>query len=261
MNDEEPGTITVYREPSPAQGYDDMLARMLADQKDLTPEKMEILLRVRRELLGDRRGEAFQIAFAKMAAVLPQVEKQGMVELIRGGETKGSYRYAKWEDMDTVVRPIMTAHGFSLMFQEYVNDKGLPMLRGKLMHVDGHAEISERQIRPDPGPGRNETQAWGSGLSYAKRYLGEGLLNIVRRGVDDDATTADDQSITEDEVNEIRRLLMDTMPADRNIGEYTTRFLHAMLTGIEQVEDIPRRDFTRLKNALADRQRQQQRRD
>ena len=252
MNDE-PKPVAVYKD-APAQSFDQALANLLLNQDALSTEKMELIMRARRELLTERARESFQISFAEMSKEMPQVTRDGMIDL----REKGKMRYARIEDMDTVIRPILSAHGFSLMFQEYLNDNGAPMMRGKLMHVDGHFEVSERPIRQDPGPGRNSEQAWGSGTTYARRYLMEGLCNIIRRNVDDDAVNTDEK-LSEQEGDALHELLIATLPEGRNIGEYTSRFLHAMVTGVEKIADLPKRDYARLKNALEDRKKAQER--
>lgn len=232
---------------APALALGEHLYRMLADP-NITAEKMAVLLQAQKDIMAESRREAFQAAFAAMAVELPQVEKHGVVELVnKDGRRFGSYNYAKWEDMDDVIRPILHKHGFALTFGSRV-DGANQILVGKLIHAAGHFETSERKLMPDPGPGRNALQAEGSGLSYAKRYLAEGLLNIVRRDEDDDAISAGLQPLTEDQVKDLTQLLADT-------ATKTDSFLTMFVTGAEKLEDIPARDYPRLKNALEAKKR------
>jgi hypothetical protein len=231
--------------PTPAQGLGEYLMRAMSDP-NITAEKLQVLLAAQRDILAERRRESFQTAFAAMSARLPQVTKDGLVELrTKDGRHTGSYRYARWEDMDTVIRPILVEFGFSISFYTKPSE-GKIILGGRLMHVDGHFEIAERYLKPDIGPGRNDLQAEGSGQSYAKRYTAEALLNIVRRGEDDDAVGAKIAKITSDQVKELETLC-DTTKTKRET------FLRLFVTGIESMVDIPARDFARLKNALEEK--------
>lgn len=231
----------IIKRPAPALALGETLLKMLADPA-IPADKMQIMLNMQREIMAENRREQFYAAFAEMAVEMPHIEKRGMVELIKDGKKLGGYRYMKWEDMDTVVRPIMHKYGFSLSFSQRV-EQGKQILVGTLMHAAGHASISEKPITPDPGPGRNAAQAEGSGTTYAKRYIGEGLLNIIRFGGDDDGIGAGLAPISDSQVKELTKLLKDT-------GTKADYFLNMFVTGIEKLENIPARDFPRLKNAL-----------
>lgn len=227
--------------PAPALALGEALLKMLADPA-IPADKMKIVLDKQHEIMAENRREQFQWAFAEMAPELPQIEKRGNVELIRDQRKLGSYKYAKWEDADEVVRPIMHKFGFSMTFFTRM-EAGKTIVVGKLMHTAGHFEISERPLIPDPGPGRNNLQAEGSGLTYARRYIGEGLLNLVRRDVDDDGIAAGLTPLDDSQVKELTKLVKETKTD-------VVHFLSIFVTGIAKLEDVPARDFPRLKNAL-----------
>lgn len=231
--------------PAPAMALGETLFKLLADP-NIPAEKMQILLQMQREIMADSRRERFQTAFAALAKELPQVERKGKVELIKEKQLLGKYSYAKWEDMDKVLRPIWTKHGFGISFSGRVTDSGKQVLIGKLMHEAGHFETSERLLIADPGPGRNNLQAEGSGLSYAKRYIAEGLLNIVRRDEDDDGIAGGLKTISNSQVKELTKLLDETKTK-------ADTFLRLFLTDIESMSLIPEREFPRLKNALEEK--------
>ena len=231
----------IVQRQAPALALGETLLRLLTDP-NISAEKTQILLTMQKEIMAESRREQFQAAFAEMSVRLPHIDKRGLVRLEKDGRLLGTYRYAKWEDMDEVIRPIMHEFGFSLTFASRIDDKG-QILVGKLMHRAGHFEISERRLEPDPGPGRNKLQAEGSGLSYAKRYLGEGLLNLVRKDMDDDGIAAGLTPLDERQLKELTQLLTDTKTAPET-------FMKMFVTGCETIADIPSRDFVRLKNAL-----------
>jgi hypothetical protein len=183
-----------------------------------------------------------------MAMEIPQVDKKGRVELVnKEGRRFGAYKYAKWEDMDVLIRPILFKYGFSLTFSIRV-DGDDQIMTGKLMHDGGHCETSERRLIADPGPGRNVLQAEGSGQSYAKRYIAEGLLNIVRKDEDDDGAASSGATVSAVQVKELVKLLAET-------ATKTETFLRMFVTDTTTLEMIPAREYPRLKNALEEKKR------
>jgi hypothetical protein len=236
----------IIARPAPAVALGETLLKMLADP-NISAEKMQVLLQMQKDIMAESRREQFQTAFAAMAADMPQVDKRGIVELVKDGRAFGRYNFAKWEDMDTVIRPILHRHGFALQFSSRV-DGGKQTLVGMLLHSAGHMVTSERLLIPDPGPGRNALQAEGSGLSYAKRYVAEGLLNIVRKGQDDDGIASGLKLIDAAQVKQLVDLIVET-------DTKTESFLRMFVTSAERIEDIPARDFHRLLNALSEKKR------
>jgi hypothetical protein len=233
--------------PAPALAMGESLTRLISDP-NITAEKLQLLLQMQKDIIAESRREAFQTAFAAMSIELPQISKEGLIELIKAdGKHVGSYKYTRYEDMDLVVRPIMHKHGFGLSFESRV-EGNTQILVGKLLHAAGHFTTSERRLIPDPGPGRNALQAEGSGLSYARRYIAEGLLNLVRKGVDDDGIATGLKPINEAQVKQLVDLIVET-------NTKTENFLRMFVSDCERIEDIPMRDFPRLLNALEEKKR------
>lgn len=61
---------------------------------------------------------------------------------------------------------------------------------GVLSHREGHFEETMLSLPMDTTGSKNNVQAIGSSISYAKRYTAGALLNITSRGEDDDGTAA-----------------------------------------------------------------------
>lgn len=230
---------------APAQTLGQQLMQLVADP-NISAEKLQMLLGAQREMMIEQRRERYQTAFVALSGRLPQVHKDGYVELgDKGGRSRG-YRYAKYEDMMKAIGPLLLEHGFAFSFAPLrMNGKDVAV-RGRLMHIDGHYEEAEFSLPPDIGPGRNSLQAVGSSLSYCKRYIAEQLLNIVRQGEDDDGISAVRKPISEEQ----RRLLEVLLDEVRITPEY---FLSLFVTGCQQMRDIPASDFPRLKNALEEK--------
>lgn len=210
--------------------------------KDIDVAKLDALLRMQWEIAADGARIEFARALAQVQASVPRVRKNGRVEL---GGGKG-YDFAKWEDMDRVLRPVLEREGFSLSFDMAERQGGGAVVTATVEHVGGHKRTASIPLPLDSGAGRNNLQAMGSTLSYAKRYLAEMLFNIVREGQDDDGVTGGVEYIDAEQVKKISALLLDTQ-ADLD------GFLHFM--GAPRVEGIRKQDFSKAMNALMAKKR------
>lgn len=207
--------------------------------------KMEALLRMQRDLEIDQARAEFNRAYTRLTGKMPRVKKNGRIELItREGVYKGTLPFAKWEDIDRVVRPLLAEDGFGLTFTSQLRtaDGGGLIIHGTLLHRDGHSISAEIPLPLDTGAGRNNLQAYGSTLSYGKRYVAEMLLNIVREGDDDDGKAAGDGDlITEAQVHD---LVAAIYPAGVTQEQFCARWQ------IDTLADLPLRHFAEALNGL-----------
>lgn len=228
-----------------------IIARAASDPRvDVT--KMESLLNLQRELLADQAKAAFNTSFARLAPKLPRINKQGVVMYPeeKGSRTlKPAFKYAKWEDIDTAIRPLLLEEGFTLSFDLEPQPDGKVVVVGELAHVDGHSRKTRFGPMPlDTSGGKNNIQALGSSDSYGKRYCTIHLLNLVFEGEDDDGVTAGgDGLISDEEVAALSKALMDT----KSNLDFFLNFM-----GVNALGDITKRDLTRAWNAI-ERKRQQ----
>jgi hypothetical protein len=196
-------------------------------------EKLSSIIDVM-ERLERRDGErAINAALAKLN--LPHVKKNGKIPLPSGKD--GQIRevaFAKWEDVDTVIRPLLMAGGLSLSFTAppRQSDGGGAAMIGRLSHVQGAFREAQISLPLDSGPGRNNLQAMGSTISYGKKYLAFMLLNIVTEGDDDDGQNA--EAISIERAVEIDLLIT-------QVGADKARFLKFMK--VESVPEIRARDY------------------
>ena len=176
-----------------------MIAQMASDER-VNTEKMQALIGMK-ERLEAREAEAeFHRAFAVVSGLLPRIKKNGTIDM----GAKGKIPFAKYEDLDRIVKPIEAAHGFIRSFSSDLMPNGVLMIIA-LGHSGGHSVTSRMQLPPDPGPGRNALQAMGSSRSYGKRYLTIDIWNIVTEGADDDGVGS--SAIGEREIRQIEDLL------------------------------------------------------
>ena len=230
---------------APAEAFGEFLMRALADP-NIPADKLEVIAKMRREVLSDQAREAFMEHYAAFSAELPQVERDGTVELVKDGRSVGKYAFTTIEAMDVIIRPLLAKHGLAISFAS-VDNKDSVTIVGTLSGW-GWEKSSTYTLPPDKGPGRNELQARGSSRRYAKRYIVDDLCNVVRKGKDDDARGAMEALIDATQIKELVDLINATASDE-------AAFLKMMVTGAESLHDIRQRDFPRLVMALRDKQR------
>jgi hypothetical protein len=232
----------------PAQDLSVSLMRLIEDP-NVPVEKLTLLLTARQQLLDQQAKELYQQAFHDFSAKMRPVTKDGRINL-----GKGWVPFTSWEHMDAALRPLLHEHGLTLQFTISAGLENHTVVTGILMHVAGHAVQSSLSVPPDTGPGRNQLQAIGSAITYAKRYVAEALCNIIRTGQDDDAASAYLKKLSKDQVTELCDLL-------KKVGTSEQTFLQLFLTDIQAMEDISQRDFPRLRTALQAKLKQQEKKD
>ena len=230
---------------APAETFAAVLMQMLTNP-DIPADKMEVVMKMRREVLGDQAREAFMEHYAAFSAELPQVERDGTVTLEKDGRTMGRYNFTTIENMDTILRPLLAKHGFAISFAS-VDNKDSVTITGTLSGW-GWERTSTYTFPPDNGPGRNALQARGSSRRYAKRYVVDDLCNVVRKGKDDDARGAMEALIDATQIKQLQQLIRATNTNEEG-------FLKMMISGAETLADIRQRDFARLLMALQEKAR------
>src|SRR5271166_90215 len=101
-----------YAAPSlvPATRPGELLAAIvqLARDKDVDVTKLEAFMHMQERLEARQAERAFIAAFSRLSAKLPRIAKNGTITLItKEGVNKGSIPFARYEDMDKVLRPLM----------------------------------------------------------------------------------------------------------------------------------------------------------
>jgi hypothetical protein len=171
--------------------------------------KLEKLLEMYERVMARNAEMAFNKAFADMQSVMPTITENGQIKV--GNEVRS--KYAKFEDINDTVKPILKAHGFAVTFKTKSSEHGITVT-GILMHKDGHREDTEMTLMADTSGSKNAVQGVGSSVSYAKRYVLSALLNITTRGDDDDGQAGGAKTITEDQEATLQALI-DEVKADK----------------------------------------------
>lgn len=220
-----------------------LVARAAADP-NTDVAKLSALLAEQRQIIADDAKLQFNRAYAALAGEITQIDRRGVADM----GAKGSYKFAKREHLDEMLRPLMAKHGFALSFRPIQSAAGLT-IEGELLHIGGHSKTAALTLPPDVGPGRNSLQAVGSAIAYAERYLTEMLANVVRREADTDGRMRDvdtGELITRSQVVELRALMAETRILESVV-------LAKKAPELDTIEALPAAAFISVRNDLLSR--------
>lgn len=145
-------------------------------------------------------------------------------------------KYAKYDAVDKVIRPVYTKHGFSLSFKQ---GEGAPSEHIRLVcrvaHGGGHVEYPYLDLSTDGkgakgGDVMTKIHAAGNGISYGKRYLAGMIFNLAITENDNDGNGPPPEVITEKQVAELKQLAKDTKSSIPKLLAYFK---------IDKIENLP----------------------
>lgn len=197
--------------------------------------KMQALQDMQFRLLDRHAVEQWHEAVSSLPPI--RVSKHGTIDLgeARDGKKRGAIPFARWEDMDAVLRPMLEAVGLFLTFDGQPRpDGGGMIVTGTLRHRTGHSLSASIPLPIDTGPGRNNLQAMGSTLSYGKRYCAEMLLNIIRLGEDDDGARGGMKFISPEQEAELAGLIKEI---GREPEDVVMKYFAGTIHHLDEIED------------------------
>lgn len=163
-----------------------LMFERLASDPNVDVTKLERLIEMQERIMRHQAKAEFDAAFSAMQGELPVINENGAI--LVNGDVRS--KYAKYEDIQAAIRPILKEHGFSIRHRnEFLADGRLKII-GILSHRGGHSEQDEFECPADNSGGKSSIQAIGSTRSYGQRYTTIALLNIEARGIDDDGQSA-----------------------------------------------------------------------
>lgn len=170
------------------------------------PAKLSALLDLKVRMDGIEAQQAFNRDFAAMKPILPAIRKDGTV---CQSESKGGgklYSFARWDDIQDAIEPILSQFGFTLSFTSEAAASGVLMV-AKLKHRAGHCEESRMQLPTDTSANKNNLQGLGSARAYGKRYLTLDMLDLKLIDMDDDGRKGGSRFVTEQQAASIMDLM------------------------------------------------------
>lgn len=156
-----------------------------ASDPSVDVEKMERLFAMQERVQARESEMAFNTALNAA-----QAEMRPIAANASNPQTRS--RYATFDKLDRVLRPIYTSHGFSLSFDEEDSPKEQHIrVVCHVSHIGGHTR-TYRCDMPADGKGAKggdvmtKTHAAGAAKSYGARYLEKGIFNVAIGEDDDD---------------------------------------------------------------------------
>lgn len=170
-------------------------------------EKFERLMAMREKI----ESKAAELAFNK-AMNAAQAAMSPVAADAKNLQTKS--KYATYAALDRVLRPIYTAHGFSLSFDEDESPKPEHVrVLCYVSHADGFTRTYHKDMPADGkgakgGDVMTKTHATGAAASYGARYLLKGIFNIAVGEEDKDGNApVDETTLSQDQIDQLRDLI------------------------------------------------------
>lgn len=257
--DAETGNEIATREPdATAIGHERKVSDLLtiiervANNPDIEIERMQALLNMRaeeeerqRRIAREDRDDAARRAFLNAFSAV----QQEIGPIIRSRKnTHTNSTYADLADIERIVTPILTQHGFSTTAVPVPCEiDGHIRMRLTIGHNGGHERHYEDDFPLDQagsGGKVNKTgiQAKGSTQTYARRYLKANALDLsFMDDRDGNRPRADVEKITPDQHDALIELCDDVGADKVKLCEFY---------GIESLADIPAGAFDKVKSTI-----------
>ena len=247
----EAGREVATRASLPAQSASAVLTAIIeASTKGIDVATMGAMVDLHERLMKMQAEQEFNEAMARLQPQMPRISKKGDVKYPVNknqpdGPTKHAFYFARIEDIDDAIRPLLNAEGFSLSGDTIPQPDGRIIVTTTLMHQGGHSKTVQIGPLPlDTSGGKNNVQALGSTYSYGYRYGQRALLNLVYEGEDDDGVRAGMEFISAEQVKEVSDLIIET-------GSDFNQFCDTL--GVRGLAEIQPAAFTVAMNLLRSR--------
>jgi hypothetical protein len=160
-----------------------------AIERGSSPEAIERLMAVRRELQAEHAKLEFDTALAAFQAECPIIEKRKAVMEKSGGGVR--YRYAPLDDIVAQVKQLLQKHGFSYTLNSPKEDNASFVgAVCTVTHRAGHSRDSMFRVPIDPKAFMSEAQKFASALTFSKRYAFCNAFGILTGDEDIDGAGA-----------------------------------------------------------------------
>lgn len=214
--------------PAPVTQGDAFLAMIERAARDpsVDIDKMERLFAMHEKMQAQKARAEFSAAMASAQAELLPVARNK-------SNNQTNSKYADLAAIADAAMPIIHKHGFGISCSEFRSDKEDHLgVACTVTHAGGHSERHEFHI-PWDGAGlkgnanKTPTHAYGSTLSYGRRYATCNIFNIATK--DDDGngankTTAPPDRITDEQLAKLNSLLQKTVEPAANVHITLQRF-------------------------------------
>lgn len=181
-----------------------VIARAAKDP-NVDVDKMERLFAMQERVLARDAEQRFNEAMATAQKEMPQIKRGG-----KNATTNSTY--AELDAMSEAMLPVIAKHGFSLSFGTDISP--LPnhyRVTCDVSHIGGHTRKYNADVPADltgmkGTPNKTSTHAYGSTLSYGRRYLKMLIFDVAT--TDDDGRAANSgEKITDSQLTTLETLI------------------------------------------------------
>jgi len=169
----------------------DLLLRAASDQT-IDVHKLQVLMDLRVKEMEIQERMAAKEAERKYAEDFAAMEGELTAVKKRGYNTMTDSSFAKLEDIDSMLAPLLAAHGFSISYGTYPEPRlDYYGMTARVRHTGGHYEdfraaVPADVLGPQGKPNKTAMHGFGSSMSYGKRYLKSLIFNLSFEGEDTD---------------------------------------------------------------------------
>jgi hypothetical protein len=233
--------------PIPASDTGSLLEviRRAAADPSVDMDKMERLLQMKERMDAREAETAFNQAMADAQSDMGRIAANRE-------NTQTRSKYATYDKLDKVLRPIYGKHGFALSFDEGEAPADHVLVLCHVSHRVGHTR-TYKKLMPADGKGAKggdvmtKTHAAGAAMSYAMRYLLKGIFNVAIGEEDRDGNEVAPK-VSRDQAANIEALLTE-------VGGDKKRFLTYLK--VDSIADIPAANYTAVIREIEAKRRQQ----
>jgi hypothetical protein len=151
----------------------------------INPAVMRELLDMKKEIMAEEARLAFINAKLLLNDKLPTINKDGKIEFKDKGAGKAVLKFASFENINDVIKPLLKEFGFDLWFSSEPGLAGMINVVGHMEHRLGFGRATTFPMPHDGSGGKSGAQGWASAFSFGKRVTTIGLLNIQTRAIED----------------------------------------------------------------------------
>jgi len=234
---------------TPAQSESSAIFSMIeraASDPTIDMDKMERLLQMQTDVRQENARVEYNSAMARA-----QREMEPVARDARNDQTRSNY--ARYEAIAKAITPIIAKHGFASSFgtEESPKDNHY-RITCEVSHEGGfsknyHADIPSDVAGMKGTKNKTDTHAFGSTMSYGRRYLKLLIFDIATEDDDGNRATVI-ETISEDQEMQLRDLIETLSVNEPAFIKYANSQIKNAT--IEKLADIPAGDFAGCVTAL-----------
>ncbi|CDO48600.1 ERF family protein [Bartonella tribocorum] len=181
-------------------------------ENDVNLDRLKSLLELREKEIERQERKNFVRDLSTMQMEYQKIHKNAT-------NTHTNSQYATLDKYLDAIKDSLSKYRFSLFSRIKEQNSNAITVEMTLKHISGN-EISTQGTFPfDTTGSKNNVQAVGSTITYARRYLLGMLLNIVSEDDDTDGNPPIKKAFPQ-QINEIRRLIVQTQSEEAKVLDY-----------------------------------------